>query len=60
LCSRGSSNYHHFLDVFRTAFETMLGGTAPAPDPSTLNAAEIIKGNMTLPERVWDLGRQAW
>jgi len=51
--------YSHFLDVFVNAFTTMFSGGGPAPDARTLNAAEIIKGNMTMPERVWDLGRQA-
>lgn len=51
--------YSHFLDVFVNAFTTMFSGGGAAPVARTLNAAEIIKGNMTMPERVWDLGRQA-
>lgn len=50
--------YQHFLDVFRNAFTLMFH--PPPPDPhATATAAELVKGNMTRAERVWDLVKQA-
>ena len=54
--------YSRFLETFRAAFTTMFSGSSAAAAASaaaTPNAAEVIKGNMTMPERVWDLGGQA-
>jgi hypothetical protein len=50
--------YRHFMDLYRTAFSRMFGEPAAVASEVTLNAAEVIKGNMTMSERVVDLFRQ--
>ncbi len=47
--------YQYFLDVFRSAFTLMF----QPPSPEQAAAAAIVKGNMTLVQRVGDLARQA-
>jgi len=53
--------YQHFIDVYKAAYALMFH--PPAPDPTaaaaTATATEIVKGNMTTVERVWDLAKQA-
>jgi hypothetical protein len=49
--------YRHFLGVFRDAFALMFAGGPPAD--SAVAGAEVVKGYMTVPERVWNLLQQA-
>ncbi|HEX5071275.1 MAG TPA: hypothetical protein VFV78_13750 [Vicinamibacterales bacterium] len=47
--------YQHWLDVFRSAFSLMFR----PPTPEEAAAAAVVKGNMTLAQRVADLATQA-